>query len=64
MIAATRVPKQRLCRACFDGEYPIDLPDADLLGKHLLESLERRLVPALGVPELGGAGAADALGRP
>ena len=64
MIAATRVPKQRLCRACFDGEYPIGLPDADLLGKHLLESLGRRLVPDLGVPELGSAGAADALGRP
>jgi len=53
-----------LCRACFDGEYPIGLPDADLLGKHLLESLGRRLVPDLGVPELGSAGAADALGRP
>jgi amidophosphoribosyltransferase len=59
MIAATRVPKNRLCRACFDGQYPIDLPDPDLLGKHLLESLERRLVP-----DLGSAGAADALGRP
>ena len=59
MIAATGVPKDRLCRACFDGQYPIDLPDPDLLGKHLLESLERRLIP-----DLGGAGAADALGRP
>ena len=59
MIAATRVPKHRLCRACFDGQYPIDLPDPDLLGKHLLESLERRLVP-----DLGSAGAAEALDRP
>ncbi|HEY0697367.1 MAG TPA: amidophosphoribosyltransferase, partial [Micromonospora sp.] len=26
LIAATEQPKTRLCRACFDGEYPIDLP--------------------------------------
>jgi amidophosphoribosyltransferase len=23
MVAATRQPKDRLCRACFDGDYPI-----------------------------------------
>ena len=28
----------RLCRACFDGGYPIELPDPELLGKHLLEA--------------------------
>ena len=27
LIAATEQPKTRLCRACFDGEYPIGLPD-------------------------------------
>ncbi|GAA1940442.1 amidophosphoribosyltransferase [Nocardioides marmoribigeumensis] len=37
MVAATGQPSERLCRACFDGEYPIDLPDEALLGKHLLE---------------------------
>ncbi len=26
LIAATEQPKSRLCRACFDGEYPIELP--------------------------------------
>ena len=26
LIAATEQPKTRLCRACFDGEYPIELP--------------------------------------
>ena len=26
LIAATEQPKTRLCRACFDGEYPIPLP--------------------------------------
>jgi amidophosphoribosyltransferase len=38
LIAATEQPKTRLCRACFDGIYPIELPDDDLIGKHLLET--------------------------
>ncbi|MET8558032.1 amidophosphoribosyltransferase, partial [Streptomyces sp. NPDC004959] len=38
MIEATTIPKDRLCRACFDGEYPMDLPDPELLGKQLLET--------------------------
>lgn len=37
LIAASEVPAAHLCRACFDGEYPIELPDADRLGKGLLE---------------------------
>ena len=37
LIEATQVPKDNLCRACFDGIYPIALPDDDLIGKHLLE---------------------------
>jgi amidophosphoribosyltransferase len=37
LIAATEQPKTRLCRACFDGEYPIELPAGNLIGKHLLE---------------------------
>ena len=24
LVAATEQPRTRLCRACFDGEYPID----------------------------------------
>ncbi|MHB2023935.1 MAG: amidophosphoribosyltransferase [Mycobacteriales bacterium] len=39
LVAATTVEKGRLCRACFDGEYPIALPASGLLGKHLLEGL-------------------------
>ncbi|GAA1787883.1 amidophosphoribosyltransferase [Luedemannella flava] len=42
LIAATEQPKSRLCRACFDGVYPIPLPDDDLIGKHLLETVPRR----------------------
>ena len=38
VIAATQVPKDNLCRACFDGIYPIALPDDELIGKHLLEN--------------------------
>ncbi len=42
LIAATEQPKTRLCRACFDGEYPIPLPD--IVGKHVLEGIERTVV--------------------
>lgn len=38
MIEATGQTSERLCKACFTGEYPIALPDESLLGKHLLES--------------------------
>jgi amidophosphoribosyltransferase len=37
MIEATTIPAERLCRACFDGVYPVELPDPERLGKHLLE---------------------------
>jgi len=38
LIAATDQPRTRLCRACFDGQYPIPIPD--LVGKHVLEGIE------------------------
>jgi amidophosphoribosyltransferase len=38
MIDATKQPADRLCQACFTGEYPIELPDESMLGKHLLET--------------------------
>lgn len=37
MIAATRQSEETLCTACFSGQYPIELPAADRLGKNLLE---------------------------
>ncbi|MFC0507401.1 amidophosphoribosyltransferase [Micromonospora costi] len=43
LIAATEQPKTRLCRACFDGEYPIELPEGNLIGKHVLEGVGRRV---------------------
>ncbi|GIJ51995.1 amidophosphoribosyltransferase [Virgisporangium aliadipatigenens] len=41
LIAATEQPTSRLCRACFDGEYPIELPADNVIGKHVLEGLVR-----------------------
>jgi amidophosphoribosyltransferase len=63
LVAATTVPVDRLCRACYDGEYPVPLPEPELLGKHLLEGLEHSVAEP--VPSLvGGGGAQDALDRP
>ena len=36
LIEATTVPAGRLCRACFDGDYPVPVAEAER-GKHLLE---------------------------
>ena len=66
MVAATEQPRSQLCTACFSGVYPIELPPADRLGKHLLEQNE---LP-LGAPEDGlmsilpGTGGATALEHP
>jgi amidophosphoribosyltransferase len=75
LVASTGVAMDRLCRACFDGVYPVELPEPELLGKHLLEDLESRLLeselvlPVLPTAEsratlMGGVGAADSLNRP
>src|SRR5690606_18265670 len=37
LVAASRVPRERLCRACFDGEYPSGVPEDAELGKRRLE---------------------------
>ncbi len=66
LIVATDLPADHLCRACFDGTYPIELPEPELLGKHLLEmSTEARIDAAEGLVHLmGGTGASEALRRP
>jgi amidophosphoribosyltransferase len=38
LIAATTLPAERLCHACFDGSYPIPVAQADR-GKHVLEDV-------------------------
>ena len=63
LVEATSVPEDDLCRACFDGVYPVKLPEPEHLGKHLLEM--GPLLDADGLEaSLAGGGAADALGRP
>jgi amidophosphoribosyltransferase len=37
LLAATTLPAQRLCRACFDGRYPVPVDGAEQ-GKHVLEA--------------------------
>jgi amidophosphoribosyltransferase len=41
LTAASAQPADKLCRACFTGEYPIPLPEQDLIGKHVLEGITR-----------------------
>ncbi len=38
LVESTSLPKSNLCLACFDGEYPVPLPEDDFIGKHLLEA--------------------------
>jgi len=40
MVAATGQQRERLCTACFTGEYPVPLSDEVVLGKHALEQPE------------------------
>jgi amidophosphoribosyltransferase len=47
LVAATEQPKTRLCRACFDGQYPIELPADGQVGKHVLEGVQRRQLATL-----------------
>ncbi|GAC68414.1 amidophosphoribosyltransferase [Gordonia soli] len=39
MIAATEQPASKLCAACFDGNYPIELPQETSMGKAVLEQM-------------------------
>jgi amidophosphoribosyltransferase len=74
LTAATTIDSEALCRACFDGTYPIELPAPELIGKHLLEGISRAVEQGNdgGDPSpdsnlerfLPGVGASDALNRP
>jgi amidophosphoribosyltransferase len=64
LVAASEQPRSRLCAACFDGEYPIPLPAAEKIGKHLLEDIERGVAGSAAPALPSGYGAHDALSRP
>ncbi len=72
LVAASEQPASRLCAACFDGRYPIPLPDEELIGKHLLENLgsdggpteSLRGKPSQLPTSASGYGAEDAVRRP
>ncbi len=57
LVEATHQPKSELCRACFDGVYPVDIPAEDRIGKEVLEQIARR------VEHAPGGGANEALER-
>jgi len=61
LTAATAQPADRLCRACFTGDYPIELPQQDLIGKHVLEGIARTVTGSSKVEHVA---AVDALARP
>ncbi|HEX5495424.1 MAG TPA: amidophosphoribosyltransferase, partial [Mycobacteriales bacterium] len=63
LVAASEQPRNRLCRACFDGEYPIPLPAPELVGKHVLEG-GTDPAPVLPAGVGGSVGGGDALRRP
>jgi amidophosphoribosyltransferase len=63
LVAASEQPRTRLCMACFDGNYPIALPD--IVGKHVLEGIEKGVAASGREPEHApGYAAEDALSRP
>jgi amidophosphoribosyltransferase len=59
LVSATEQPKTRLCMACFDGQYPIELPAGNLIGKHVLEGVSRRATMPPATPEVAEAAVAE-----
>jgi amidophosphoribosyltransferase len=58
LVQATEQPKTRLCMACFDGQYPIELPAGHLIGKHVLESVGKRASMPDATPQAASAAVA------
>jgi amidophosphoribosyltransferase len=56
LIQATTLTADRLCRACFDGDYPVPVAEGER-GKHLLENLVAAVSPTAGVAVGSAAGA-------
>jgi amidophosphoribosyltransferase len=45
--------------ACFDGQYPIELPAGNLIGKHLLEGFGKRATMPDATPDEATAAVAE-----
>lgn len=43
LIESTHVPKNDLCRACFDGVYPVELSEEHQVNLQVLDGIERRV---------------------
>ncbi len=52
LTEATRIPASRLCRACFDGQYPVAVADGDP-EEHVLDDCGVGSLPRPGVPVPG-----------
>jgi amidophosphoribosyltransferase len=69
MIEASGQPRERLCTACFTGEYPVPIPQSAQLGRHAVETLpglspdDDPLAAASARPAAVGAGAQGVPGR-
>ncbi len=63
LVEATEVGMDKLCRACFDGVYPVEIPLSERMTKNLSDDTVRTDVDGLTTMTLG-VGAADALSRP
>jgi amidophosphoribosyltransferase len=42
-VAATEIPGDSFCTACFSSDYPVEIPAAELRGKNVLENSPKRL---------------------
>lgn len=52
LVAASEQPASRLCTACFDGQYPIELPEETALGKNVIEHMLANAARGAGLDDL------------
>jgi amidophosphoribosyltransferase len=45
MVAATEIPSDEFCTACFSSDYPVTIPTEELRSKHVLEQLDEERSP-------------------
>ena len=41
LTQATEVAQDRLCMACFNGTYPVGVPEGETIGRHVLEGIAK-----------------------